>query len=217
MSQLTACQKTKAVTLMENGWSARSVARELGVSHTCINNIRRKWNIEQTVERDRGTGMANKISTAAQDNALVQYVTQNPFTSSSEAAAATIFPGSSRTARRRLTAAGLHNHRAAVKEILLPRHLQDRLRFARNYLEEDHDFWHTVVFSDEKTFQSTASGQVKVYRPRNTRFDPRYINKTNQLPQSEADSSNGSRENIDENLAYKALMCPDGRLATRLD
>ncbi|KAK9679891.1 hypothetical protein QE152_g39577 [Popillia japonica] len=39
--------------------------------HTCINNIRRKWNIEQTVEKYRGTGMANKISTAAQDNALV--------------------------------------------------------------------------------------------------------------------------------------------------
>ena len=38
-----------------------------------------------------------------------------------------------------------------------------------------HRDWTTVIFSDECTFSSTNDGPTVVYRPRGTRYDPRYV------------------------------------------
>ncbi|KAH0816469.1 hypothetical protein GEV33_006322 [Tenebrio molitor] len=42
----------------------------------------------------------------------------------------------------------------------------------------DDAFWSRVVFSDEKTFQSCPNGRIRVYRPRNTRYEERYVDAT---------------------------------------
>lgn len=36
--------------------------------------------------------------------------------------------------------------------------------------------WNEVVFTDEKVFQSTNNGHIRVYRPRRTRFNENFIN-----------------------------------------
>lgn len=60
---------------------------------------------------------------------------------------------------------------------LTDHHKQGRVIFAlNNLLRED---WNRVVFTDEKVFQSSYNGQVRVYRPRNSRFDEAYINNYN--------------------------------------
>ena len=41
------------------------------------------------------------------------------------------------------------------------------------------EFWNSVIFSDEKTFQSSNNGRLRVYRPRNSRFDENYTLPTN--------------------------------------
>ena len=47
--------------------------------------------------------------------------------------------------------------------------------FALQHLMQDVGFWSSVIFSDEKVFQSCQNGKLKVYRPRNMRDNDRYI------------------------------------------
>jgi hypothetical protein len=61
---------------------------------------------------------------------------------------------------------------------LTPRHKEVRVSFALQHLPEDDAFWSRVVFSDEKTFQSCPNGRIRVYRPRNTRYEERYVDPT---------------------------------------
>lgn len=63
----------------------------------------------------------------------------------------------------------------AKKERLEEQHRQGRLQFAREHVGKDLDFWGRVIFSDEKTFQSTNHGQLHCWRADNTRYDHRHI------------------------------------------
>ncbi|KAG8239432.1 hypothetical protein J437_LFUL018882 [Ladona fulva] len=80
----------------------------------------------------------------------------------------TNFPATSRTARSRLSEANLHPRRAAVKEVLNPAHRAARIAFANAHAEHGEEVWRQIIFSDEKTFSSSSSGPVLVYRPNNT-------------------------------------------------
>jgi hypothetical protein len=106
---------------------------------------------------------------------MISYVKENPFTTASEAHSGSRFGASSQTARRRLFSAGLKARHAAVKEIPTVAHRAARLDFARTQGRENEDVWRRVMFIDEKTFSSSSSGPMVVYRPRNTRYDPQYV------------------------------------------
>lgn len=71
------------------------------------------------------------------------------------------------TVRRALHAEGVHHRRPAKKPYLTPRHKQERLRFARDYLDFN---WENVIFSDEKTFLSSQKGRLHLWRRNNTRW-----------------------------------------------
>jgi hypothetical protein len=49
--------------------------------------------------------------------------------------------------------------------------------FALEYMLRGNDFWENVIFSGEKVFQSASNGRMRVYRPRNQRFYPKYVHK----------------------------------------
>lgn len=174
MPQMTISERSRAIGMLEAGTPPIQVAATFGVSRTAINKLLRKWQQHLTVERLPGTGR-RPSTTAAQDLALVQEIRRDPFQSAQEAAIASGFPASVRTTRRRIAASGLKNRSAEIKEILLPRHKEARVQYATNLLQEPIVFWDNVVFMDEKTWQSTKSGKVKVYRPDNMRYDPQYV------------------------------------------
>jgi hypothetical protein len=67
---------------------------------------------------------------------------------------------------------------AARKITLTPRHKEVRVGFALQHLPQDDAFWSRVVFSDEKSFQSCPNGRIRIYRPRNTRYEERYVDAT---------------------------------------
>ncbi|KAG8224036.1 hypothetical protein J437_LFUL001113 [Ladona fulva] len=146
----------------------------MGVAPSTISRIKARWETEHTVERREGQGRP-RATTAEEDERLVRYITENPFTPATVARMETNFPATSRTARSRLSEANLHPRRAAVKEILNPAHREARIAFANAHAEHGEEFWRQIIFSDEKTFSSSSSGPVLVYRPNNTRFCPRYI------------------------------------------
>ena len=110
---------------------------------------------------------------------LVNYITRAPFSTAAEAREGVDFPGSVRTARTRVRQAGLINSAAARKPFLTQEHKECRVGFALEYLNRDDDFWNKIVFSDEKVFQSCNNGRIRVYRPRNQRFEERYVHSIN--------------------------------------
>lgn len=171
---MTNDERARAVGMLEAGVAARQVAATINVSHTAINKLRQKWLQLHTTERLPGTGR-QKVTTEEEDRVLVERIQQHPFETAAEAKEASGFPASVRTARRRISVRGLRNRAAEIKEVLLDRHRYARIQYAEAQLHRPDDFWDNVIFVDEKTWQSTKSGKVKVYRPDNTRYDPRYV------------------------------------------
>lgn len=175
MPRLTEPQKMRAVMLLQNGWSMQAVADTLNVSKACIYKIKQKWNAEGTVEYVHRGGR-QKFSTMEEDELVLDHLRQNPFDTAVTACFLTNFPASVETARRRIRASELKNFSAANKVALLPRHKEQRLNFANQFVGVPQDFWDNTIFSDEKVFQSCYDGSVRVYRPRNCRYEERYIN-----------------------------------------
>ncbi|KAJ8912046.1 hypothetical protein NQ315_016733 [Exocentrus adspersus] len=170
---LSEAQKVRAIAKLEENWSLSEVARDLSVSKSCIFYVKKRWQEEQRLQRPVRQGVG-KVSNNEEDNALVEYIRQNPFQAAVKAREETLFPGSVITARRRLKQSGLKNCAAVSKTFLSNDHKQRRIQFANAFLNRGHEFWNNVIFSDEKTFQSCNSGRLRVYRPRNTRFEERY-------------------------------------------
>lgn len=167
-------QKRRIIARLEEGRSLRQTAAEFNVSHTCVAKIRNRWHQNHNFNRLGGTGQW-RVSTNEEDEALVEHIRQNPFSTAVEAREATNFPGHVRTARKRIKEAGLKNSAAARKPFLTDILKQRRVEFCNEYINRDANFWNSVVFSDEKVFQSSHSGRVRVYRPRNCRFEERYV------------------------------------------
>lgn len=175
---LTEAQRMRAITKLEENWSLSAVAAELNVSKSCIFYVRKRWQEEHRLRRPAREGIG-RVSNEVEDNALVEFIQQNPFGTAVEARQETLLPGSLRTAQTRLKLYGLKNSAAAQKIFLTDEHKRRRVQFANEMLNHGEDFWNNVVFSDEKTFQSCNNGRLRVYRPRNTRFEEKYTMRTN--------------------------------------
>lgn len=173
--KLTLVDKVKIITKLEDGYTIRGVAADLQLNKCTILNVKRKWETEGNLNRKRGTGLS-RISTPEQDRLLVQYLRENPFKVVRNAIIETHFPGSRQTANRRVKESELRYRVAAKKIKLSEEHKQTRLLYALNHINYGPEFWETVIFSDEKNFQSANNKLAHVYRPRNTRFEERYVN-----------------------------------------
>lgn len=173
--KLTEADKVRLLTKLEDGSTIREVAAQMGLNKTTVLKIKKRWENEGSISRKRGTGL-HRISTEEQDHNLVQHLRANPFDSAKKAVAETNFPGSRRTASRRIRESEIRYRVAAKKFQLSEEGKQARLLFALNHIYNEPRFWENVVFSDEKTFQSASNGTVHVYRPAGRRYDELYIN-----------------------------------------
>ncbi|KAJ8909764.1 hypothetical protein NQ315_005453 [Exocentrus adspersus] len=141
---LSEAQKVRAIAKLEENWSLSEIARDLNVK-SCIFYVKKRWQEEQRLQRPvrQGVGKLEK-----------RHYFQDRI-----------------TARRRLEQSGLKNCAAVLKTFVSNDHKQRRIQFANAFLNRGHEFWNNVIFFDEKTFQSYNSGRLRVYRPRNTRFE----------------------------------------------
>jgi len=72
---------------------------------------------------------------------------------------------STRTVRRALHSLGLIARARPFKPRLLPKHIKERLRFARSIASSINDDWEKVMFTDESKFNLyMPDGPYKVYR-----------------------------------------------------
>lgn len=68
---------------------------------------------------------------------------------------------------------------AAIAIELKEEHRINRIAFCQNMLEWEDEKLDSIIFSDEKTFCTDVKWRSKVYRPNNTRYDPRYVKTEN--------------------------------------
>jgi hypothetical protein len=132
--------------------------------------LRKYWRDGQ-VGRRKGTGLW-RISSPAQDAALVAEAERNPFFSARDLKTATGFPGQKDMIISRLKTAGLRARHAEVKELLTDEHKLYHFAFAESNVARK---WDRVIFTDESTFSSANDGSVSVYRPQGERYNPQYM------------------------------------------
>lgn len=83
------------------------------------------------------------------------------------------------TATRRIREQGLNHFIAAHDTYMTPEHKINRMNFCREMLNEigEHNF-DRIIFTDEKTFCTDRDNKVFVYRPKNERYDEKFISHT---------------------------------------
>lgn len=166
--------KNRIICRIEDGWSIRQIAVHMNVSKNTVSRVKKRWEQEGSISRKAGSSRP-RVSNNEEDAVLVDHLRLNPFDCASLAKVATNFPGSRSTACRRIKSSDLRNQVAAKKQLLTEEKKQSRVIFALNYIYRDIAFWKKVIFTDEKVFQSTYDGHIRVYRPRNTRFEEAYV------------------------------------------
>lgn len=86
---------------------------------------------------------------------------------------------SNATVGRRIIEGGLRCRVAANQSTLTSEHRIMRLAFCELMLEKyDENGLKNIIFSDEKSFCSDLKHRKLVYRPHNTRLDPKYKSMT---------------------------------------
>lgn len=178
MPTLTPEQKAIIHARLRDRVPVRDIAAEARVSKSTVISCKQKIEEYGEIKRKPGSGR-RKITTEDENTELVNFLREHPFKTAINAKEETNFPGSSRTARRRIRESDINNRCAANKIFLTEENKQRRVEFCRQYLNENN-LWERVIFSDEKSFQSCNNGKIRVYRPVNTRYDERYTHKTNQ-------------------------------------
>jgi transposase len=175
-SQVSTEKKMQAVGMLQAGKKAEEVATIFDVSRSTIFEWKKRFAETDSVARKQRTG-GYRVSTAAQDQALQEYLKdpQHCFETANDAIRATNFPGCRSTAYKRLWDVNLHSRIAAQREKLLPRHKEVRTLMAEEWLALDDNVWDYAVWSDEKVYQSSREGQVRVWRTENTRYEPENI------------------------------------------
>lgn len=114
-------------------------------------------------------GQVRKLN-LAQRNVVVQKIQDNPFLNASIVGRE--FAVNKNTIRKIWMDAGIYHGTAARKPKLTIAQKEARMGYAFENLTRD---WSNVVFSDEKTYQTDRHQRLHVYRPRNSRFQERYI------------------------------------------
>jgi transposase len=168
MAPIPYFNKVQIISLFQDGLSHSKISERLGIGRSKISAI-----IKKKMEARSNSGTTSRFR-RNQNEQLLNVIRNSPFTTAIAAVNISNFQGSVRTSRRRLRNSGLRNHAAARKIRLTPRHKEARVGFALEHLAKDNAFWSRVVFSDEKVFQSSHNGRVRVYRPRNSRYDKQY-------------------------------------------
>jgi transposase len=89
------------ISKAEDGWSIRRIALRYNISKNSVFNILKKWRQQGTKNANPGAGR-RRVSNQEQDALLIQTIREHPFYSVVDAVGEANFPGSARTARRRV-------------------------------------------------------------------------------------------------------------------
>lgn len=176
---------SRAVVLLQEGNSQRSVASRLGVSRHAIRNVWERYQETGSVARRRGGG--RNRATTSQEDRYVRLTARRERTVTARTLQnrlrdATGTRVSDQTIRNRLHEDQQRSRMRAVRLKLTRAHRAARLRFAREHLEWTMDNWRTVLFTDESKVKFFSDDRrVRVWRKPGERFEDPCIRETDRF------------------------------------
>ena len=181
------------VTLHRRGYSYSRISRECHVSRHCVTTTIGRWirGGRQDPTKRPAPRRKRSATNEQQDDDLIALSRDQPFLSPRELRARIGIEASLSTVKRRLRAAGLLGRRAPHKPSLTAAHRRERKDFCETHNPDPavgglpFD-WNTVAFSDECIICTSDHGIRWVRRPRNARWEEKYI----------AEDTRGSRTSI---------------------
>jgi transposase len=182
---LSPFEKKKIMKQYQSGSPGiRAIAKSLHRSPSTIQSFIQRLDEKGSAEISKGIGRKRK-TTKKQDQLLITLSQKNPFFTAPrlrKELRKKRINLSVTTIKERLREAGLGGYTAKRKPLLTQAHRSARLDFARRWLKKKAAFWETVIFSDEKWSGTNKRGRVWVRRPKEGRFDQRYIINSERQP-----------------------------------
>lgn len=162
-------RRGRIIEMRSRGLSPTEIANELGVSRETVYRWLQRWDGEGDIQ-DRPRSGAPKKTTEEEDKAIREATAVNHLKTCVGIKQDLQLDISTRTVRNRLHREGIQRSSPSATEKLTDRQREARLRFARQYVDQELDFWGRVIWSDEKTFSLTSHGQLYCWRRSNTRY-----------------------------------------------
>ncbi|KAK3522974.1 hypothetical protein QTP86_010295 [Hemibagrus guttatus] len=174
--ELSKDTRNKIVDLHQAGKTESAIGKQLGVKKSTVGAIIRKWKTYKTTDNLPQSGAPCKISPRGV-KMITRTVSKNPRTTrgdlvndlqraGTKLTKATI----SNTLRRQ----GLKSCSARRVPLLKPVHVQARLKFAREHLDDPEEDWENVIWSDETKIELFGKNSTcRVWRRKNAELHPK--------------------------------------------
>ncbi len=174
--ELSKDTRNKIVDLHQAGKTESAIGKQLGVKKSTVGAIIRKWKTYKTTDNLPRSGAPRKISPRGV-KMITRTVSKNPRTTrgdlvndlqraGTKVTKATI----SNTLRRQ----GLKSCSARRAPLLKPVHVQARLKFAREHLDDPEEDWENVIWSDETKIELFGKNSTcRVWRRKNAELHPK--------------------------------------------
>ncbi len=174
--ELSKDTRNKIVDLHQAGKTESAKGKQLGVKKSTVGAIIRKWKTYKTTDNLPRSGAPRKISPRGV-KMITRTVSKNPRTTrgdlvndlqraGTKVTKATI----SNTLRRQ----GLKSCSARRVPLLKPVHVQARLKFAREHLDDPEEDWENVIWSDETKIELFGKNSTcRVWRRKNAELHPK--------------------------------------------
>uniref|UniRef100_A0A9J8B3Q1 Transposase n=1 Tax=Cyprinus carpio carpio TaxID=630221 RepID=A0A9J8B3Q1_CYPCA len=137
-----------------------------------------KWRTFKTTVNMPRSGRPSKFTPRA-DRKMLKEVTQNPKISSQDlqqALATVDVKMHASTVRKRLQKYNFHGRCARRKPLLSKKNIKARLKFARENVDKDQDFWNNVLWTDESKIELFGHrNRGHVWCKSNTAFQERNL------------------------------------------
>lgn len=173
--ELSKDTRDKIVDLHKAGKGYGAIAKQLGEKRTTVGAIVRKWKrLMMTVNVPR-TGAPQKISPRGV-SMMLRMVKNQPRTTREELVNAVKRAGttvSKATISNTLRRHGLKSCIARKVPLLKSAHVQARLKFARDHLDDPEESWEKVLWSDETKVELFGLNSIRrVWRKKNDEYHP---------------------------------------------
>ncbi|KAK3518299.1 hypothetical protein QTP86_003718 [Hemibagrus guttatus] len=174
--ELSKDTRNKIVDLHQAGKTESAIGKQLGVKKSTVGAIIRKWKTYKTTDNLPRSGAPRKISPRGV-KMVTRTVSKNPRTTrgdlvndlqraGTKVTKATI----SNTLRRQ----GLKSCSARRVPLLKPVHVQARLKFAREHLDDPEEDWENVIWSDETKIELFGKNSTcRVWKRKNAELHPK--------------------------------------------
>ncbi len=174
--ELSKDTRNKIVDLHQAGKTESAIGKQLGVKKSTVGAIIRKWKTYKTTDNLPRSGTPRKISPCGV-KMITGTVNKNPRTTRGDLVNDLQRAGTKvtkATISNTLCRQGLKSCSARRVPLLKPVHVQARLKFAREHLDDPEEDWENVIWSDETKIELFGKNSTcRVWRRKNAELHPK--------------------------------------------